>query len=96
VEWEDAIHGCQALLPCRDTGREPGRRRSWFEFDGEVDLSQIERYGERWFTSRKSYHPELGPGLVDLPLSDIDLGSEHEIDAEEFEQAWREACAGEA
>jgi len=33
---------------------------------------------------------------VDLPLSDIDLGSEHEIDAEEFEQAWREACAGEA
>ena len=61
------------------------------ESDGEEPTRQVERYGDRWFSSREEHHPELGPGLVDQPLSELDLGSEHEISAEEFEEAWRES-----
>jgi hypothetical protein len=65
----------------------------WLEFDGEMPIRQVERYGDAWFSSREDYHPELGPGLVDQPLSVLELGAEHEIDREEFQRAW-EASAG--
>jgi hypothetical protein len=61
------------------------------EFDGEEPTRQVERYGDRWFSSRDEHHPELGPGLVDVPLSALDLGGEDEISAEEFEEAWRKS-----
>ncbi len=51
----------------------------------------MERYGSRWFSSRKAYHPSLGPGLVDLPLSELELDPADEITAEEFEAAWVES-----
>jgi hypothetical protein len=60
----------------------------WLEFDGEQPTRQVERYGDRWFSSRKEYHPELGGGLADQSLSELDLGLEHEIGAREFEEAW--------
>jgi hypothetical protein len=63
------------------------------EFEGELPSRQVERYGDRWFSSRSEYHPELGPGLVDQPLSVLELSPEHEIGAEEFESAWKEAAA---
>lgn len=78
-----------------DFGPGPGPGVVWFEFDGERPNRQVERYGEQWFSSRYEYHPGLGPGLSDVPLSvsrrDGELSDEHECSAAEFEQAWAEA-----
>lgn len=63
----------------------------YMEFDGDWATRQIERYGTRWFCSNKEYHPEIGPGLADQPLSASDLESEDEISKEEFEAVWEEA-----
>jgi hypothetical protein len=71
-----------------------GQGYVWLEFDGEIPTRQVERYGDRWFSSRDEYHSELGPGLVDQPLSVLELGSELEIDASEFERAWVESGGG--
>jgi hypothetical protein len=62
----------------------------WLGFNGEMPVRQVERYGDSWFSSREDYQPELGPGLVDQPLSVLELGAEHEIDPDEFQRA-REA-----
>jgi hypothetical protein len=61
---------------------------AYFEFDGDVPLRQVERYGDDWFDSRAEYHAELGPGLVDQPPHVLGLGVDDEITAEEFERAW--------
>jgi hypothetical protein len=66
----------------------------WNEFCGEEPVRQVECYGGRWFSSRQSYHPELGPGLAEGPLSAMDYRAENEVTAEEFERAWR--ASGEA
>ena len=63
----------------------------WLEFDGEQPTRQVERYADRWFSSRKEYRPEIGGGLVDQPLSELSLRPEHEITADEFEEAWEES-----
>jgi hypothetical protein len=63
----------------------------YVEFDGEWASRQVEVYGDRWFCSLKDYHEEIGPGLCDLPLSDMELGPEQEIFGEEFELVWKEA-----
>lgn len=60
----------------------------WNEFDGERPVRQVECYGGRWFSSRQAYHPELGPGLAEGLLSEMDYGPENEVTAEEFERAW--------
>lgn len=60
----------------------------YHEFDDDMPTRQVERYGDRWFSSRKEHHVELGPGLVDQPLSELDFGPEHEIAVDEFEEAW--------
>jgi len=64
---------------------------AYFEFDGEWATRQVEKYQERWFCSTQDYHPEIGPGLIDQPLSQLDFEPEHEISEGEFEQAWEEA-----
>jgi len=64
---------------------------SFFEFDGERAVRQVEIYGEQWFDSRTAHHPEIGPGLVDQPLFDLGMLEEEEISAEEFETVWQEA-----
>jgi hypothetical protein len=66
----------------------------WLEFDGDEPTRQVERYGDRWFSSRDEYHPELGPGLADLPLSELGLEPMDEVDAAEFERAWTASGAG--
>jgi hypothetical protein len=72
-----------------DSQSELGRGVAYFEFDGDIPLRQVERYGERWYDSRTDYHPELGPGLVDQPPHVLGLTEENEIDEAEFEEAWR-------
>lgn len=67
----------------------------YHEFDGEEPTRQVERYGDRWFSSRDDYHDGLGPGLADQPLSESDLSALEEIGADEFEQVW-EASGSEA
>jgi hypothetical protein len=62
----------------------------WIEFEGEQPTRQVERYGDEWFSSRDAYEPGKGGGLADQPLSEVDLGPENEISAEEFESAWDE------
>jgi len=65
------------------------------EYDGELPKRQVEVYGERWLSSRREYHPGVGPGLTDIALSENlssgGLGPQWEISAEEFEAAWEEA-----
>ncbi len=68
----------------------------WNEFRDDEPNRQVERYGSRWFSSRNEHHPELGPGLAEGPLSAMDYGPEHEVTAEEFEEAWRMAGEHEA
>ena len=64
---------------------------AYLEFDGEIPTRQVEKYGDRWFCSVNRYHPEIGPGLTDRSLSQIDIESQDEISQEEFEEAWNEA-----
>jgi hypothetical protein len=64
---------------------------AYFEFDGEIATRQVEKYSDRWFSSSKDYHPELGPGLTDRGFSEMGLGPEYEISQDEFEAAWNEA-----
>jgi hypothetical protein len=63
----------------------------YFEFTDGVPTRQVENYGDRWFCSLKDYHPELGPGLTDLLLSESGLGPRDAISKEEFERAWQHA-----
>jgi hypothetical protein len=64
---------------------------TYFEFNGEMVVRQVEHYGDKWYSSRDDYHKELGPSLCDVPLSQMELFDEDEITSEEFEIAWNEA-----
>jgi hypothetical protein len=61
------------------------------EFDGELPTRQVEKYGDRWFSSIKRSHPEIGPGLIEATLSESGLEPQHEIAQAEFEEVWNEA-----
>jgi hypothetical protein len=67
---------------------------AWFEFDGNVPLRQVERYGDRWYDSRTDYHADLGPGLTDQSPDVLGLSVKDEINADEFERAWSAATEG--
>ncbi len=71
-----------------DIGLGPGV--AYVEFDGEWATRQVEIYGERWLSSLDSYHDDIGPGLVDQPLSLLGFEPEHEISQAEFEEIWAE------
>ena len=79
----------------RDAESELGNGVVYLEFQDDWPTRQIEIYGDRWFSSHKGYHPELGPALADQPLSVLELGEEFEITSEEFETAWNEALTRE-
>ncbi len=64
---------------------------AYIEFDGEIPTRQVEKYGDRWFSSIKRSHPEIGPGLSDRSLSESDLEPQHEIAQAEFEEVWNVA-----
>jgi hypothetical protein len=70
-----------------------GEGTKWIEFEGELATRQVEKYGDRWFSSRRDYHPEIGLGLLDQSFSDLHppLGLDEEITAAEFEQVWAES-----
>jgi hypothetical protein len=72
-----------------DTGLGPGK--VFLEFEGEWATRQVEVYRDRWLCSMVDYHPEIGGGLVDQPLSVLDLGPDNAISREEFERIWDEA-----
>ena len=64
---------------------------AYLEFDVGLPTRQVEKYNDRWFCSVKRYHPEIGPGLTDRSLLQIDIEPRDEISQEEFEEAWNEA-----
>jgi hypothetical protein len=64
---------------------------AYLEFDGELPARQVEKYGDRWFCSIKHYHSEIGPGLTDRSVSQLDIEPQCEISQAEFEEAWNEA-----
>jgi hypothetical protein len=72
-----------------DTGL--GANVIYMEFEDEWPTRQVEIYGGRWFSSLEDYHPDLGPGLSDQPLSRMGLESEKEVCKDEFEKTWAEA-----
>jgi hypothetical protein len=93
-------------MALREPADHRGRLRRYFKRRGESELGegtvyieycddwparQVEIYGDRWFDSRTPYHPDLGPGLSDQPLSEHGMLPEHEISAAEFERVWQEA-----
>ncbi|TMP26889.1 hypothetical protein CWB99_17480 [Pseudoalteromonas rubra] len=61
------------------------------EFDGEVAARQVENFGGKWYSSRHEYHDEIGPGLYDGKLSDLDLSDSVEISSDDFELVWQES-----
>jgi hypothetical protein len=64
---------------------------AYVEFDDEWPSRQVEIYGDRWFNSTIVYHPAIGPGLGDQPLSELDLTPADEITQHEFEVIWQES-----
>jgi hypothetical protein len=70
---------------------EVGIGMAYIEFEDEGATRQVEVYNDRCFCSNRDYHPEIGPGLMDQPLSSLGLQSEHEISQEEFEKIWSKA-----
>ncbi|GAA0610878.1 hypothetical protein GCM10009547_11150 [Sporichthya brevicatena] len=65
----------------------------FFEFDGDWAIRQVEIYGDRWFDSRRAEHTILGPGLIDQPLSELDLCDEDVISADDFVSGLAESRA---
>ncbi|MGB8343358.1 MAG: hypothetical protein WCD86_00660 [Ktedonobacteraceae bacterium] len=64
---------------------------AYIEFEDEWASRQVEIYGDRWFCSTVAYHPEIGPGLSDQPLSVLGLTPADEITQHEFEVIWQES-----
>jgi hypothetical protein len=46
---------------------------------------------EEWLTSRRDFHPTIGPLLTDQYLQPGEFDDEDRITAEEFERAWTRA-----
>ncbi len=63
----------------------------YFEFEGEFATRQVKNFGGKWFSSRDEYHDDIGPGLYDGKLSDLDLSDSVEISSDDFELVWQES-----
>jgi len=68
-----------------------GEGTIYTEFNGEAAIRQVENYSGKWFSSRYEYDDNLGPGLYDGKLSDLDLSDSVEISSDDFEQVWKES-----
>ena len=70
-----------------------GKGEMYVEFTGERATRQCERYPLGWVSSddEREVHIGIGPGLMELALSEAGFRPEDEISAEVFEDAWREA-----
>jgi hypothetical protein len=84
----DTVTRC-FIHDAEDIGLGPGK--VYLEFEGEWATRQVEVYRDRWLCSMVDYHPGIGAGLVDQPLSVLELGPDNEISREEFERIWIEA-----
>ena len=63
----------------------------WYGSSLRTSGQQVEKYGDRWFTSVDEHHPGLGPGLADQPLSAFEFGPDDERKNDEFEHVRVEA-----
>ncbi|SET46304.1 hypothetical protein [Thalassotalea agarivorans] len=64
----------------------------WTEFDENgYAVRQVEKYGNKWFSSREEYHDDVGPGLYDGHIKELDLSDSNTITKQEFETVWQES-----
>ncbi len=75
---------CDELLPL-------GVGTAFYELDGNIVTRQVEQFGDRWFSSRRDYHPEIGIGLTDIPYESSASWPETIISKEVFESVWEKA-----
>jgi hypothetical protein len=69
-----------------------GTGTQYIEFnENNLAIRQAECHEGRWFnSSRKKYHPELGGiALFDQQLTDLGMQRGEQIDAKQFESAWK-------
>jgi hypothetical protein len=69
-----------------------GAGTQYIEFDEDNwAIRQAECHEGRWFnSSRKKYHPELGGiALFDQQLTELGIQRGEQIDAKQFESAWK-------
>jgi hypothetical protein len=71
----------------RDAESDLGEGVAYMEITDGWPSRQVETYGDVWRWGDEA-HTEW---LADQRFEVLELGAEHEITAEEFEQVWREA-----
>jgi len=71
----------------RDAESDLGRGIGYMEVTDGWPSRQVEVYGDSWRWADEAHNERL----ADQPIDVLELSEEHEIRAEEFEQAWQEA-----
>jgi hypothetical protein len=64
---------------------------AYYEFTDSAPTRQVTVVDEEWLTSRRDFHPTIGPLLTDQYLQPGEFDDEDRITAEEFERAWTRA-----
>ncbi|MGR6922411.1 hypothetical protein ACU635_49865 [[Actinomadura] parvosata] len=64
-----------------------GEGIAYLEFDGQWVSRQLEIYEDGVFRGTASDSPDM---MTDQPLEELGLTEEHEISAEEFNEAWHQ------
>ncbi|MEU5187396.1 hypothetical protein AB0G83_09635 [Streptomyces klenkii] len=68
---------------------------AYYEFVDTVPTRQVTHVGEEWLTSRRDFHPAVGPLLTDQHLQPGEFDEEDRITVEEFEEVWERAVTQE-
>ncbi|MFI1800101.1 hypothetical protein ACH427_22485 [Streptomyces sp. NPDC020379] len=68
---------------------------AYYEFVETVPTRQVTNVGDEWHTSRRDFHPVIGPLITDQFLQPGEFDEEDRISAEEFEAVWERAVAQE-
>lgn len=68
---------------------------AYYEFVDNVPTRQVTHVGDEWLTSRRDYHPQIGPLLTEEELQPGEFDDEDRISKEAFEEAWARAVAQE-
>jgi hypothetical protein len=64
-----------------------GEGVAYMEITDEWPSRQVEVYGDKWRWGDDAHNKHL----ADQPFAVLELGEDHAISQEEFEQVWREA-----
>lgn len=64
---------------------------AYYEFVDTVPTRQVTNVDDEWLTSRKDYHPLIGPLLTDQYLQPDEFPEGNRITAEKFERLWMRA-----